>query len=154
VTSIPSQNREDEIGQMAQSIQVFKNTAVRAEELTCEVEMRKELQMELELARDQAEASNNAKSQFLATMSHEIRTPMNAIVGLSELLLMEKEMTFKQRDYIQTVLRATQNLLAVINDILDYSRIETGNLTLEPIEYNLKDNIEDVISLLKFRALE
>ncbi|MEO5349644.1 MAG: ATP-binding protein [Magnetococcus sp. YQC-3] len=91
---------------------------------------------QLKDAKRQADAENRAKSEFLATMSHEIRTPMNAIVGMAELLCAEK-ISPKARYYATTMMQAGESLLALINDILDYSKISAGKLTLDEKEFDL-----------------
>src|SRR3954468_1085371 len=80
------------------------------------------------------ERANQAKSEFLATMSHEIRTPMNAVLGMAE-LLRDTHLTAEQRNYVDIFQRAGTNLLALINDILDLSKVESGNLTLERVPF-------------------
>ncbi|MBW7903321.1 MAG: response regulator [Rhodocyclaceae bacterium] len=106
---------------------------------------------ELVEARRQAEAANAAKSAFLANMSHEIRTPMNAIVGLTHLMQRHIEEP-AQRERLERIVEATHHLLALINDILDLSKIEAGHLTLEAAEFDLMQVIENVASLVAERA--
>ena len=96
-----------------------------------DVSERKAVQEELVLARDAAEAANRAKSRFLATMSHEIRTPMNAILGMAQVLLLPGIDDRQRMDYAATIVSSGKTLLALLNDILDLSRIEVGNLPLE-----------------------
>jgi signal transduction histidine kinase/DNA-binding response OmpR family regulator len=88
-----------------------------------------------------AEESSRAKSQFLSTMSHEIRTPLNAVIGLSGLLA-ESNLSEKQREFSTTIKKSGENLLSIINNILDYSKIESGRLELENSEYNLREVVE------------
>ncbi len=106
------------------------------------------LQKELINAREVAEASAQAKASFLANMSHEIRTPMNGVIGFTDLLL-ETEVNEDQRTYLETIKRSGDLLLAIINDILEFSKLESGEIIFEEIKLHLCQVMEDVINLIK-----
>jgi len=106
---------------------------------------------ELVIARDAADTANNAKSDFLATMSHEIRTPMNGVMAMAELLA-AGELPVRERRFAEVIVKSGASLLAIINDILDLSKIEAGKLELETTRVDLSEIVDDVLSLFWDRA--
>jgi signal transduction histidine kinase/CheY-like chemotaxis protein len=121
--------------------------------LRVDITQLKEHQGQLDAALKAAEAANRAKSAFLANMSHEIRTPMNGVVGMAELLC-DTALTEEQRLFAETIRSSGEALLVIINDILDYSKIEAERLTLRPEPFDLERTIHEVTMLLQPRARE
>ncbi|PNG10979.1 hybrid sensor histidine kinase/response regulator [Stutzerimonas stutzeri] len=103
--------------------------------------------IELDLARKEALEASRIKSEFLANMSHEIRTPLNGILGFTQ-LLQKSDLTPRQQDYLGTIEKSADSLLGIINEILDFSKIEAGKLVLDSIPFNLRDLIEDTLTIL------
>ncbi|MES9857114.1 MAG: response regulator [Sedimenticola sp.] len=126
---------------------------VAVEGIAHDITERKQIEETLRTARNAANAANKAKSDFLANMSHEVRTPMNAIIGMSHLVL-QTELTAKQRDYLNKISGASESLLRILNDILDFSRIEAGRLVVEQNDFYLSDVLSNLSTLTEHKAAD
>ncbi len=118
-----------------------------------DITKRKHTEEALAKAKEEAEAANRAKDAFLAMMSHEIRSPLNGVIGMSE-ILQATDLDDQQRHYAKTVHNSANSLLGIINDILDYSKVESGKLALEEIPFDLAKTVESSLELLRHRAKE
>jgi len=126
-------------------------TADTVMQISRDITERKQAEIALSIAKEEAEALAKAKSDFLANMSHEIRTPMNAVLGMAQ-LLSSTTLTAEQLDFVQTILDSGDGLLSIINDILDFSKIESGTLELESQEFILKDILASTFKILSGQA--
>lgn len=142
----------DGVNQMAQTIkhnqeEMQSNIDQATDDIQQTLETLEFQNVELDLARKEAIEASRTKSEFLANMSHEIRTPLNGIIGFTQ-LLGKTELTPNQREQLNTIYSSAEDLLGIINEVLDFSRIEAGKLILENMPFNLRDLIQEVITLL------
>jgi signal transduction histidine kinase/AmiR/NasT family two-component response regulator len=143
----------DEIGELIRSFNQMSKELENADRLKTVNKRLQKTTDELQEAKEKAEEVARFKSQFLANMSHEIRTPMNGIIGLSHLALKDS-LSQKSRKYISDIESSAKNLLKIINDILDISKIEAGKLTIEKSDFDLKSMLSDVLVLTEFKMVE
>lgn len=132
---------------------IFAVSAYWIIRLKSEVKVRKQIEAQWKIAKEEAEYANQVKSSFLARMSHEIRTPLNAITGMVY-VIKKTNITSTQRKYLDKVTRSAQDMLGIINDILDFSKIEAGKIDLERVSFNLDDLLQHLISILSFKIEE
>jgi len=123
----------------------------KVEELQAEIYERKKKEKELRKAKEEVQIASRTKSEFLASISHEIRTPLNAIIGMAE-LLSETRLDQEQRKYVDISKNAGENLLDIINDILDISKVEAGEIKLENVGFNLSEVVKKTCDVFSFRA--
>ncbi len=116
-----------------------------------DITKQKEIQLSLREAMEMAELSNIAKSEFLANMSHEIRTPMNGVLGMLQ-FLQESKLSDEQQSQVEVAAKSAQSLLRIIDDILDISKIEAGKMSIKMAPFSLRESVEGVIALMKYKA--
>jgi two-component system sensor histidine kinase BarA len=149
---------DEGINSMAQSLKVAHEEMQQSvEQATADLRQTLETieiqNIELEIARKEAETASRVKSEFLANMSHEIRTPLNGVIGFINLLT-KTELDYKQIDYLGTIRKSASSLMTIINDILDFSKMEAGKLRLDNLPMDLRECIEDALTLLAPQAHE
>ncbi|MEI6138382.1 MAG: PAS domain S-box protein [Mariniphaga sp.] len=134
------------------NVELNENTTVGLRGIIVDITEQKKTEALLIKSKQEAETANKAKSMFLANMSHEIRTPLNAIIGFSQLINRDKSLSVNQKDYNNSIIKAGEHLLALINDILELSKMEAGRIVLNPVHVCLPDFLKDMQMIFKEKA--
>jgi hemerythrin-like metal-binding protein len=131
---------------------MYDKLASSALQMTREIKKRQQAEIEMQRAKEAADAANRAKSEFIATMSHELRTPLNAILGFSELMALDESLSGKHKEILTIINRSGEHLLKMINGVLDISKIEAGCLELEIKTFDLPKLLHDISDMIQMRT--